>query len=264
MARNSTDQRPDESEGMRLSSVVRTLSIFEALAATRQINLERLAKQTSLPKPTLHRFMQTLCDLGYVYRDDNDEYSLTLKMFSLASRALEWMDLPARARPIAERLASELGETVHVGILEEDHAIYMLKVETKYTLRMYSRVGKAIPLYCTAIGKALLSDFPPAELEHYLGSTSLTPYTAHTVTAADKLRKELVQIRAKGFSRDREEHEEGITCLAAPIRDHSQRVIAALSVSWPAFRFRKEELDAYQRAIRGAADSISSLLGYLA
>jgi IclR family KDG regulon transcriptional repressor len=254
---------PDEGEGTRLSSVVRTLSIFEALSATRQINLEQLARQTRLPKPTLHRFMQTLCDLGYVYRDDNDEYSLTLKMFSVASRALEWMDLPAQARPIAEKLASDLGETVHIGIREEDRAIYVLKVETKYTLRMYSRVGKAIPLYCTAIGKMLLSDFPPEELDRYLGSVSFTPYTARTITAREKLRKELVQIRAKGFSRDREEHEEGITCVAAPIRDYTGRAIAALSVSWPAFRFKKEELDAYQRAIRDAAESVSRLLGYL-
>lgn len=263
MARNSEGQGPEENDGTRLSSVVRTLSIFEALAATRQINLERLARQTGLPKPTLHRFMQTLCDLGYVYRDDNDEYSLTLKMFSLASRALEWMDLPARARPIAEKLAGELGETVHLGILEEDHAIYVMKVESKYTLRMYSRVGKAIPLYCTAIGKVLLSDLPPEELDRYLESASLIPYTAHTITAGEKLRKELAQIQAKGYSRDREEHEEGIICVAAPIRDYSQRVIAALSVSWPAFRFKKEELDAHQRAIRAAAGSISRLLGYL-
>jgi IclR family KDG regulon transcriptional repressor len=263
MARKGIDQIPDESEGMRLSSVVRTLTIFEELAATRQINLEQLAKRTRLPKPTLHRFMQTLCDLGYVYRDDKDEYSLTLKMFSLASRALEWMDLPARARPLAEKLASELGETVHIGIREEDHAIYVLKVESKYTLRMYSRVGKAIPLYCTAIGKLLLSDFSPDELDRYLDSVSLNPYTAHTITAGEKLRKELANIAAKGLSRDREEHEEGITCLAAPIRDYTGRVIAALSVSWPVFRFRKEGLAAYERAIRGAAESISRLLGYL-
>ena len=263
MAQRSTDQRLDGNEGSRLSSVVRTLTILEELATTRQINLERLAKQTRLPKPTLYRFMQTLCELGYVYRDGNDEYSLTLKMFSVSSHALEWMDLPAKARPIADKLASELGETVHVGIQEEDHAIYILKVESKYTIRMYSRVGKVIPLYCTAIGKMLLSDFSPEDFARYAGSITYTPYTARTITTREKLQKELSQIRAKGISRDREEHEEGITCIAAPIRDYTKRVIAALSVSWPVFRFKQEHLDAYQRAIRDAAESISRLLGYL-
>jgi IclR family KDG regulon transcriptional repressor len=257
------DQRPDGNEGTRLSSVVRTLTILEELATSRQINLEQLAKQTRLPKPTLYRFMQTLCELGYVYRDGNDEYSLTLKMFSIASHALEWMDLPAKARPITDKLASDLGETVHVGIQEEDHAIYILKVESKYTIRMYSRVGKTIPLYCTAIGKMLLSYFSPEDFARYAGSIAYTPYTARTITTREKLQKELTQIRAKGISRDREEHEEGITCIAAPIRDYSSRVIAALSVSWPVFRFKPEHLDAYQRAIRDAAESISRLLGYL-
>lgn len=252
----------DEQGEKQISAVSRTIRVLEILSQYKSINLESLAKETDLPKATLIRFLTTLGSLGYVYRDPNDRYSLTLKMFSVGSHSLEHMDLLRIARPVAEALAEELGETVHMGILEEDAAIYVLKVESKYTIRMHSRVGKAIPLYCTAIGKMLLSDLDDQERHGTVGRLKLVPFTPNTIRTPEELERELMEIREKGWSMDREEHEEGVSCICAPVRDYTGKAAAALSVSWPLFRYDPSLAESYIAAITKAAREISALLGH--
>jgi IclR family KDG regulon transcriptional repressor len=246
-----------------ISAVSRTITVLEVLSGYKTINLEQLAKETDLPKATLLRFLLTLTSLGYVYRDPYDLYSLTPKMFSVGSRSLEHLDLLRIARPIAEELVETLGETVHMGIREDASAIYVLKVESKYTIRMHSRVGKSIPLYCTAIGKLLLANLDETERTEIIGKMQLIPFTPHTLKTPKALDQELETIRSAGWSMDREEHEEGVTCICAPVRDHTGQVIAALSVSWPMFRYEGTRQDEYIRIIKDRAGKISALLGYV-
>lgn len=258
-----TNDPADKKAGsLRLSSVERTLGILEHLAGHHKINLERLAEETALPKPTLHRFLATLVHLGYVYRDENDQYSLTLRMFSVGSKGLAHMDLAQDARPIAEALRNRLGETVHMGVLDDDMAMYIIKIESKYTLRMYSRVGKRIPLYCTAIGKILLAAMDAEERRRVTDSMEMVPFTRTTIVDSQRLTDELDRIRSDGYAQDEQEHEDGVRCIAAPVRDHTGNVIAGLSVSWPTFRFDENRLPEYLEAIISSADAISALLGY--
>ena len=260
---NDNDGRAMIREGSNnLNSVARTLGILERLAGHRKINLERLARETALPKPTLHRFLATLVDLGYVYRDENDQYSLTLRMFSIGAKGLAHMDIAQDARPIAEALGAQLGETVHMGILDEDMAMYVIKIESKYTIRMYSRVGKRIPLYCTAIGKTLMAGMESEHIANLMDSLELVPFTSGTITSRKKLSEELQRIREQGFAEDLQEHEEGVRCIAAPVRDHTSTVVAGLSVSWPLFRFDESKREDYIVAIQEGALAISRLLGY--
>ncbi|MCX7656323.1 MAG: helix-turn-helix domain-containing protein, partial [Treponemataceae bacterium] len=130
-----------------ISAVERTFTILEKLSLVSSSSLEDLARASNLAKPTVYRFLQTLRELGYVRKDEGDRWFLTLKLFSVGSRALDHIQLPVVAKPICEELSRSLGETVHLGILDEDEALYVLKVESRYTIRMYSRVGKHIPLY---------------------------------------------------------------------------------------------------------------------
>ncbi|WP_422477816.1 IclR family transcriptional regulator [Pleomorphochaeta sp. DL1XJH-081] len=252
----------DKKAGSHLSSVERTLGILECLSGHHKINLERLAEETGLPKPTLHRFLSTLVNLGYVFRDENDQYSLTLRMFSVGSKGLSHMDLAQDARPVAENLGKTLGETVHMGVLDDDMAMYILKIESQYTIRMYSRVGKRIPLYCTAIGKILLADKSEDDAKKIIDIMELVPFTRTTIVGKQQLQQELKQIRERGFSEDLQEHEEGIRCIAAPVRDYSKRVIAGLSVSWPTFRFDEAKREYYIESVKKSADVISALMGY--
>ena len=246
----------------RMSAVVRTVRILEVLSRAGSINLENLSRETDLPKATLLRFLNTLSGLGYVCRDDTDYYSLTLKLFSIGSRALGNTDIIASARPFARQLCQSLGETVHMGILEGDRAVYVLKEESSYTLRMYSRIGKTIPLYCTAIGKIFLSEMSPAELDPYLQAHVLKPYTSRTVVSVDALKEQLALIKRRGWSIDDQEHEDNIMCIAAPIRDYSDTVIAAMSVSWPLFRFNQADFEKTVSQIKDVTDKLSAIMGW--
>jgi IclR family KDG regulon transcriptional repressor len=253
----------EDSGDKQLSAVSRTITVLEVLSRYKAINLEQLAKEADLPKATLLRFLGTLIQLGYVYRDPYDRYALTLKMFSVGSRSIENIDLVRDATPVAEELVKALGETVHMGILENEAAIYVLKVSSKYNMSLHSRVGKSIPLYCTGIGKMLLSGLPADELDAILSRIKLVPFTPHTLKTRAALEKELADIRKNGWAMDREEHEEGVSCISAPVRDHSGAIIAALSVSWPMFRYEREKESEYIETITSAAGRISAILGYV-
>ena len=243
-----------------MSAVVRTVKILEVLSRAGSINLENLSRETDLPKATLLRFLNTLSGLGYVCRDDTDYYSLTLKLFSIGSRALGNTDIIASARPFARQLCQSLGETVHMGILEGDRAVYVLKEESSYTLRMYSRIGKTIPLYCTAIGKIFLSEMSPAELDTYLQAHVLKPYTSRTVVSVDALKEQLALIKRRGWSIDDQEHELGIRCVAAPIKNEQGIAYAAISLSAPTTRLSEDRVPLLASQITSAASQISRLL----
>jgi IclR family KDG regulon transcriptional repressor len=245
-----------------ISAVARTFTILEKLSAVSSSGVEDLARSTGLAKATVYRFLLTLRELGYVRRDGEDRWFLTLRLFSVGSRALDHIELPVVARPIAEALSAGLGETVHIGVLDGDEVLYVLKVESRYTIRMYSRVGKRIPLYCSAMGKVLLANLAEAERKALVGSIRLVKYTANTLKSRKALEAELTQVRTAGHAVDAQEHEQGITCIAAPIRDNGGSVIAALSVSWPVFRFEEAQRESYLQSIRQAAAEISSILGY--
>ena len=251
-------ERDDEN---RMSAVERTMLILETLSKAEAINLENMAKMTALPKATLLRFLSSLISLGYVYRDSADQYHLTLKMFMVGSRSLSHIDLVSTAKPFAKKLSQELGETVHMGILEDDSAVYVLKEESKYTIRMYSRVGKAIPLYCTAIGKIFLSEMDDDQLDSYLKDHSLKPFTPKSISDEQALREELKRIKDSGWSMDDEEHEMNIKCIAAPIRDYTGKTIAAISASWPVFRFEETSLEDKISEILAATRQISEIMG---
>ena len=244
------------------SGVIRTIAILETLSQYQHINLENLAKETKLPKATLLRFLSTLVSLGYVYRDPTDLYSLTLKLFSLGSHGLEHIDFISLANPVAQKLCTELGETVHIGVLEGKTAVYVLKKESSFTIRMYSRVGKTIPLYCTAIGKVLLSDMTEHELQQYLGKVPLKAFTPNTIRDEQSLRSELEKVRNQLWASDDEEHEMGTLCIGAPIRDYTGRAIAAMSVSWPLFRFDPENKKRIVASILSECNNLSKLLGW--
>lgn len=194
-------ERNDPSE-KQISAVSRTMNVLEVLSRQSSINLEQLSNKTKLPKATLLRFLISLSNLGYVYRDPYDHYSLSMKMFVIGSRNIEHTDIYKIARPVAENLAQDLGETVHMGIREDNSALYVLNIESQFNIRMHSRIGHAIPLYCTAIGKMLLSGLKKAEQKTLINTIPLTPYTAHTIQSKSTLMGELETVKTNGWAMD--------------------------------------------------------------
>lgn len=245
-----------------VSAAVRVLAVLEQLSRQRAIGLEEISREIKLAKPTVYRFLLTLQELGYVRRVDGERWAITLKMFNVGSRALDHLDLHSASRPIAEELSETLGETVHMGVLEGNSAVYVLKIESRYTIRMFSRVGRRIPLYCTSIGKVLLAFSKIEEREMALKGVRLLAFTEKTLTTRAALDAELARIREQGFALDDEEHEMGIHCIGAPVFDHTGSVVATISVSWPGFRYKREEEHEKIDTIKAAAARISAILGY--
>jgi IclR family KDG regulon transcriptional repressor len=241
--------------------VARAFTVLDRLSRERALSLERLSREVHLAKATTHRFLLTLQTLGYVRRDEHDHWALTLKLFNTGARALDHLDLYAVAKPIAEELAEEIGETVHMGVLENGAAVYVLKNESRHTIRMYSRVGRSVPLYCTALGKVLLAHADLAVRAAVLGSMRLVRHTPRTLTSRLALEAEFDKVRRQGFAMDNEEHEPGIRCIGAPVFAHGGAVVAALSASWPTFRFPADAVDRATEAVKSAARRISARLG---
>ena len=243
-----------------VSAAVRTIAILESLAENKNVTLELLAQKVNLAKPTLYRFLKTLKKLGYVIQNDNLEYQLSLKMFNIGAKSIASLDLYTAARPILHKLSEITGETVHLAVMMENKALYIMKMESKHVIRMYSTVGKLAPLHCTSLGKAMLAF--ANNRDEIIDQIDLVPYTKNTITLKDDLLKELELVRKRGYSIDAEEHEENIFCIGAPIFDITKQVVASISISWPIFRYDASNEHFYSELIISSAHQISSLLGY--
>lgn len=187
-----------------------------------------------MPAPSAIRFLGTLEDLGYVSRDPlTKAYHLSTKFAYLGNRAQEQNSMLSIVHPILQRLSAEIAECTCLGAEQNGAVVYldMVRSEDTDSNHITRYIGNWAPMYCTGIGKVLLSDYDEAALQGYLNRTELTRYTPLTIVSADVLRKELTSIRDLGYAIDDEECENGKVCVAAPVRNFSNRVVAALSIT---------------------------------
>jgi DNA-binding IclR family transcriptional regulator len=185
-----------------------------------------------------------------------------LKLLELGMAKLHQMDLVREVAPYLKDLVNQCNETVHLGVLEEGEVLYLAKEESSQTIRMISYVGKRAPLHCTSLGKVLLAYLSAEERKKILGEKVLPRLTENTITDKMELEQELDKVREQGFALDREENEKNVRCIAAPIRNHQGRVIAALSISSPTFRLDKNVQNNLKEALIETSEKISKRLGY--
>ncbi|MCX5732896.1 MAG: IclR family transcriptional regulator [candidate division NC10 bacterium] len=256
-------RRNGERQSETVQSVVRALTLLDALGDSRgEVGVAELSKRVGLHVSTAHRLLATLVVHGYARQNpDTGRYALGAKAFHLAESYLAQMDLRRVVRPGLERLGQETGETANLVVRDGREALYLDKVETPQSLRIFSRIGRRAPLHCTAVGKVILADKPKAEVDALLGHGPLEALTKHTVTSIPQLRRELLKIRGQGYALDREECEEGGCCIAAPLRNASCRVEAALSVSGPTLRLTPARLEELIPIVCRIAREVSAQLG---
>src|SRR5882724_10154984 len=242
----------------------RAVVILDMLAAVREdLSLFELSERLDLHKSTIHRLLMVLERHRLVERHlENGKYGLGLKLFELGQNAFARLGIGERARPHLERLASAAGETAHLCALDDGEVLYLEKVEPTRTVRVPSGVGHRNPAHCTAVGKALLADLPEAELDALIRRRGLKEHTRNTITTPALLKRELRTIRERGYAIDDEEIEEGLRCIGAPVRDHSGRVVASMSVAGPAFRLTRARTAAVARLVTKAAEALSAELGH--
>jgi IclR family KDG regulon transcriptional repressor len=247
-----------------VKAVNKTIGLLEALAQHEELGVTELAERAGMHKSTAYRFLSTLKELGYVRQNTaNERYGLTLKLFELGSSVLARMELWEQAHPVMEQLAEQTRETVHLAVLDEGRPVYLGKFESTQALRvsMSSRIGQSAPVYCTGVGKLLLAHAPPEQAEQILDREELRRFTAHTITDRLLLARELDNIRRQGFALDDEEHEVGVRCVAAPVRNRQGATVAALSISMPSVRLPDSEVSRYRELVTRAAEEISQRIG---
>jgi IclR family KDG regulon transcriptional repressor len=248
-----------------VKSVVRTMRLLESLSSLERIGVTDLAKRVGMNKSTAYRFLNSLKELGYVSQDDDSEqYSLTLKLFEIGNPVLDRMELWREAQQEMKGLSLLSEETIHLAILEANKLVYLGKIDSPHTLRvsMGSRVGQSAPMYCTGLGKALLANIPAVHVSRILKKEKIVAFTEKTIIKRTALDKELAQIRRAGYAIDNEEHELGVSCIAAPIRDNRGEVVAAISISMPSIRLTKKSLHRFRELVVEAAAQVSYRLGY--
>ena len=257
-------QRRGERQGETVQSVVRALTLLEALADSRgEVGIADLSKRVGYHVSTTHRLLATLLLQGYARQNpETGRYALGAKAFHLAESYLGQMDLRRVVRPVLERLSQQTGETANLVILDGREALYLDKVESPQSLRIFSRIGRRAPLYCTAVGKVLLAPRSRAEVDALLGSGPLEALTPSTITSRSQLRRELEKVLEQGFALDLEECEEGACCIAVPLVDAQGRVEASLSVSGPAVRVTPRRMEELIPVMRQAAGEVSTQLGW--
>ncbi|GBD30274.1 Pectin degradation repressor protein KdgR [bacterium HR32] len=246
-----------------VQSLERAAALLRALGETgRPLSAAELAAAVGIPRPTVYRLLETLCAEGWVAQNGRS-YTIGAAVLWLAARRLGQLELRTVGRPVLEALRDRTGETVHLGVLEGGQVVYVEKLESPGPLRMASMVGRIVPAHSTALGKAILAHLPASQVEEIVLRHGLPRRTPNTITDPERLLQELAAVRARGFSVDNVENEEGIRCVGAAIFDHAGRLAGAVSVSGSAStisleRARRE----LGPAVRDAAEQISRAMGW--
>ncbi|GGP89368.1 IclR family transcriptional regulator [Streptomyces roseolilacinus] len=237
-------------------TVDRALSILPLLAQG-PADLGQVAERLGVHKSTALRLLRTLHEHGLVHRQQDQRYRLGARLLALAQEAAENLDVREIAHPHLVRLNEETGHTVHLAVREGDEVLYVDKVDSRYPVRMYSRIGRPVAVTVAAVAKVLLADLPEAERHALTARLDYPPYTPRSTPHAAAFRTELAAVREQGWAADLGGHEESINCVAAPVRGADGRVAAALSVSAPNVVVTAEELLALLPLVRRTARAVS-------
>ena len=240
----------------------KTLLVLEA--ALTHSRFTEVVEATGLAKATTHRILGTLVDRQFVTVDVDGNYLPGPKILSLVGVALQRIDTSAIARPFVDELVAKTRCTVHLGVVNGDEIIYLVRADSDRPYVMPSRVGLSIPMYSTGIGKVVLGSRGDDELDHFVARAGLPARTEHTITALRGLRKEIAEVRRLGYALDRGENVPGLGCVAAPIRDHTGTVKYGLSISTLLIENTIEQIEAMSVMAVETADKISAALGYRA
>jgi DNA-binding IclR family transcriptional regulator len=256
-----TADREDPGSGP-VQSVDRAAAILEILARDGEAGVTEVARELGVHKSTASRLLAALDRRELVAQDAaRGKFRLGVGLVRLAGAAARGLDLTQESRPVCRALAQEVGETVNLAILSGRDALYLDQVAGPAALSPHNWAGQRIPLHATSDGKVLLAYRPAAEiLEHLV--LPLERFTAHTVTALPEFSRLLARVRERGYATAVDELEEGLTAIAAPVRDADGQVIASISASGPSFRIPANRIGALAGSVRRAAAEVSRRLGW--
>ncbi len=242
----------------------RAFDILELLSLEKDgLGVTEIGNRIGLHKSTVHRILSAMAERGYIEKSGKGAYKLGLKLIEISSVYLNSIELKTEARPYLWELTSRLNQTTHLAILEGNEAVYIDKVDVMTSIRLYSQIGRRIPVYCSGLGKCLLSGLDESKLQEVVDSCSFKKLTDNTIMDKEQLLLQVTEARKNGWALDNEEHESGVRCIAAPVFDYRGKVIAAVSVSGPANAVTPDRDQETGKMVKDIALNISKRIGFM-
>ena len=242
-------------------NAARLLKVFRSREA--DLGVSELARRLGLGKSTVHRMLTTLVAEGLIEQDPRTGgYRLGIVMFELGQAVRVHMDLHAAVGQVLSELRAQTGESSQVGVLDGHEVVYVDRLESAHSLRLFTETGRRVPVHCTSSGKVLLAYLPEARRHAVLRAAPLTALTPHTITSREQLVAELARVRQRGWAEAINEREIGIASIAAPVRDVTGDVVAAISIGVPLARCSVMALRRLAPDYREAAEAASRRLGW--
>jgi len=216
--------------------------------------VREVAEKLKMAKSSAHDLLSSLAQIGFLNKTEDSRYRLGWRLVTMSELLLATTELRQEARPVLEELAAQYRETIHLAVLDDAKAVYLDKLEGKQAVR---------DPHCSALGKVLLAYRPKTEVKRIIKTAGLPRFTPNTITDEEELCQALAKIRKQGYAYDLEEILPDLCCVGAPIYNYTGQVIAAISMSIPAYRFRRSQTE-YRDAIVRTAKIVSKRLGYYA
>ena len=246
----------------KVQALDRAFAVLDLLGESETpLGLAQVAASLQLHKSTAHRSLMVLERSALIERTQENRFRLGLKLYELGSRAVEQSDLRTRIHPFFRRLSVQVGETVHLSMLQKTSIVYLDKIEPNRRVCMNSKIGTSNPVYCTAMGKAMLAFQSEHIIEETIAKMHFARYTPKTLCSRETLLKYLERVRRRGYAIDDEEIELGTRCIGAPIFDEGHRIIAAVSVSGSSSRITAQSVPQIAEQLMRCCRVISASLG---
>ncbi len=258
-------ERHADSTAQGTQALVRALRLLDIVATQGPLRTAAIAEQAGLSRGTVHRMLGALAEAGLLRQDSAEgQWRLGLKVFEMAHRVWDSLDLRGAAEPELTRLAQTSGETARLALPDGDGCVYVDQREAaRPGVRLGNGIGGRAALHASACGKVILAHLPPPERRRRTRSLPLTPLTAATIIDPAAFQRDLDLVKARGYAVSFEESTEGVAAVAAPVLDHLGEPIAAVCVLGPSFRLPPDRVHALGREVIEAARRISGNAGHV-
>jgi DNA-binding IclR family transcriptional regulator len=241
-----------------LRNALRILNLFSVDEP--ELQLHDVMMKLQIGKSTAFRLVHTLMIEGFIVRDPYAKsYRLAASMLAMGQTIITKVDLCNKSKGILEILTDQSGETAHIAIFKDFQALYLLKVDSRYPANLLSHAGKKNPVHCTSTGQVLLAHQADSAIEQVI-ERGLTPFTSKTITDPAKLKSLLKKIRTTGFAVSKEELHDGVSSIAAPVRNQKGDCIASVSIAGPTSRINQITMPKLIMKVQHAADEVTRKL----
>jgi IclR family transcriptional regulator, pca regulon regulatory protein len=245
-----------------MTSLARGLAVIQAFSTQkRQLSISEVSAKTGFSRAAVRRCLYTLIKLGFAGSDDSHHFFLQPRILALGHSYISSMPLAASAQPVLDHVSQVLHESCSIATLEGLDIIYVARANVTRIMSIDLGVGSRLPAFCTSMGRVLLANLPPAELESFFERVQFTRHTSKTIVTAEKLRQALRLVARNGYSLVDQELEIGLRSMAVPIENPNGKVVAALNVGAHAQRLSIQELqNKFLPQLRATARELSMLL----